>query len=107
MVVPVLKKGSGKKVEDYRGITLTQTAYKKYESVLAERLRKVVEGKGLLPPSQAGFRKGRGTIDNVYTLNYLINRQVNRKGKKMIIFFIDLKAAFDSVDREVLIKAMR
>ena len=54
--------------------------------MLAKRLRKEVEGKGLLPSSQAGFRKGGGTIDYVYTLNYLINRQVNRKGKKMIIF---------------------
>ena len=60
IVVPVVKKGVGKRVEEYRGVTLTQTAYKVYPSVLAERLRKEVEEKGMLPPSQAGFRGGDG-----------------------------------------------
>ena len=97
----------GVKVDDYRGITLTQTAYKVYASVLAERLRLEVEEKRLLPPSQTGFRSGVGCIDNVYVLNYLINRQVGRKRKNMVILFTDMKAAFDSVDREVLVRAMR
>ena len=57
VVVPVMK-GRGAKVNDYRGITLTQTAYKVYASVLAERLRLEVEEKRLLPPSQTGFRRG-------------------------------------------------
>ena len=107
VVVPVVKKGVGKRVEDYRGVTLTQTAYKVYASVLAERVREEVEGKKLLPPSQAGFRRGMGCIDKIYVLNHLINRQVTRKERRMVIFFIDLKAAFDSVDRVVLGKAMR
>lgn len=46
-------------------------------------------------------------MDNVYALNYLINRQVNRAGGRLVAFFIDLKAAFDSVDREILINAIR
>ena len=107
VVVPVLKKGAGDKVEDYRGITLTQTAYKVYASVLAERLREEVEGKRLLPPSQTGFRRGLGCMDNIYVLNYLMNRQVGRKVKRMVVLFMDLKAAFDSVDRGILVQAMR
>ena len=50
-VEPVIKKRAGEKVKDYRGITLTQTAYKVYASVLAERIRVEVEGKRMLPPS--------------------------------------------------------
>ena len=64
-------------------------------------------GGGLLPPSQTGFRRGVGCMDNVYVLNYLVNRQVVRKERKMLVLFVDLKAAFDSVDRGVLIRAMR
>ncbi|XP_071577718.1 uncharacterized protein [Temnothorax nylanderi] len=101
------KKGKGEKVGNYRGVTLTQTAYKVYAAVLAERLRKEVEEKGLLPPNQTGFRKGVGTTDNIYVLNYLINRQVNRKKGKMVVLFVDLKAAFDSVDRRILMEAIR
>ena len=64
--------------------------YKVYTAVLAERLRKEVEEKGMIPPNQAGFRKGMGTVDNVYVLNYLINRQVSREGGLIVLFFVDL-----------------
>jgi len=48
-----------------------------------------------------------GTLDNVYALNYLVNRQTERKERKLVALFIDLKAAFDSMDGGVLIKAIR
>lgn len=57
--------------------------------------------------NQAGFRKGMGIFDQVYILNYLINRQLREGIKKMTVVYIDLKAAFDSVDKEVLAKIMR
>lgn len=60
----------------------------------------------MIPPNQTGFRKGMGTIDNIYVLNYLINKRISRKGRKLIAFFVDLKAAFDSVDRREVIKTM-
>lgn len=46
-----------------------------------------------------GFRKGMGAIDNIYVLNYLMNRQLNKGKGKMIAFFVDLRATFDS-DRQ-------
>jgi len=39
-------------------------------------------------------------------LNYLINRQL-RKKKRLAIKFMNIKAAFDSVDRKVLVDSMR
>lgn len=45
MVVPIIKKGEGEKVEKYRGITIMMTLYKIYVTILAERLRKEVEEK--------------------------------------------------------------
>ncbi|XP_039310271.1 secreted RxLR effector protein 78-like [Solenopsis invicta] len=78
-------------------------AYKVYAAVLAERLKEEVERKGILPPSQTGFRRGVGTID----LIYMINKRVAVRKGKMVVLYIDLKAAFDSVDREILIQMMR
>jgi len=46
-------------------------------------------------------------MDSIYALNYLINRQLARRGGKMVAMFVDLKAAFDSVDRGMLVEAMR
>jgi len=97
VVVPVLKKGEGESLEDFRGITIMPTAYKIYAMILAERLRKDVEEKGVVPRNQAGFRKGLGAIDNIYVLNYLVNRQLGRRRGGLTALFVDFKAAFDSV----------
>jgi len=81
--------------------------YKVYASILADRVEWEVEEGGMVPQNQTGFRKGMGTLDNFYVLNYLVNRQLSKKKGKLVAFFVDLKAAFDSVDREVLGRAMR
>jgi len=57
-----------------------------------------VEGKGIIPSNQTGFRKGMGTMDQIYTLNYLVNRQLGKEKGGMIALFINLKAAFDSLE---------
>lgn len=67
--------------------------------ILGERLETKVEERGLAPQNQTEFRKGMGTIDNVYVLNYLVNRQLSREKGKIMAFFVDLKTAFNSVDR--------
>jgi len=46
-------------------------------------------------------------MDQSYALNYLINRPLGREKGEMIVLFVDLKPAFDSVDRDTLIRAMR
>lgn len=51
VIVPVIKGGKAERVENYRGVTLTQMAYKIYVAILAERLKEEVEGKKLLPAS--------------------------------------------------------
>ena len=101
------EKGEGGSVEQYRGVTLMPTLYKVYVGILGERLRSEIEEKGVLPPNQTGFRKGMGVVDNIYVLNYLINRQLAKKGGRMVAMFVDLKAAFDSVGRRVLGEAMQ
>lgn len=82
------------------------TLSKVYAKVLAERLRKEVKEKGIMSRFQIGFRKGLGTMNNICVLNYLINRELGRKKGRMVAFFIDFKAAFDSVDRRILIEIM-
>ena len=45
MIVPVKKKGDEKVVEEFRRVTITDSLYKIYTSVLAERLAKEMERK--------------------------------------------------------------
>jgi len=100
--VPIKKKGTGERAGDYRGVSLAPALYKVYTMILGERLEEEVERKGIIPQNQTGFRKGMGMVDNIYVLNYLVGRQLSRKKGGLVACFVDLKAAFDSVDREVL-----
>lgn len=55
-----------------------------------------MEEKELIPESQTGFRKGRGTTDNIFILNHLIQREKKKEDKQAYIVSVDLKAAFDN-----------
>lgn len=85
---------------------LLSTLYKVYTMVLTERLREE-EREGIIPQNKTGFRKGMGTVYNIYVLNYIANRQLERTGGKLTVMFMDLKAAFDSMDRGMLLREMK
>lgn len=97
LISPIYKKGEKSEVKNYREVTLMDTAYKIYANILNERLRREVEEK--LQENQYGFRKGRGTIDTIYVLNYVANKEMEKEKGKIFAFFADLKAAFDRVER--------
>lgn len=77
--------------------------------MLAERLREDVEGKGII--SQTEFRKRMGT--DIAYMSYLFLGiifsidKVERKRGKLITLFVDLRAAFDSMNKRILFRIMR
>jgi len=109
VVVPLHKRGDKDVTGNYRGISLLCTAYKVYAEILRNRLEKEAEEKDMIPESQADFRKGRSTMDNVFVLAHLMQREKRHGGEdgKLYMFFVDLKAAFDNVDRNKLWSEMR
>ena len=59
-----------------------------------------------LPDVQAGFRKGRGTRDQIATIHWIIEKA--REFQKNIYFcFIDYAKAFDCVDHNKLWKILQ
>jgi len=73
------------------------------------RLEEETERKRLLPETKAGFRKGRSTLDNIFVLSHVTQRERNKEGRdrKVYAFFADLRAAFDNVDRDTLWKVLQ
>jgi len=57
-------------------------------AILAERLRKEIEEREIIPQNQMGFKKRLGAIDNIYVLNYLVNRQLGIKKGDLIAMFV-------------------
>ncbi|XP_014213600.1 uncharacterized protein LOC106643113 [Copidosoma floridanum] len=106
VVVPLYKKGDVNEEKNCRGISLLPTSYKVYTEVLRYRLVREVEAKGILPEGQAGFRKGRSTMDNIYILNHGV-QTARCKKEKVFASFVDLTAAFDTVNRERLWEVMK
>ena len=58
-----------------------------------------------LPVTQAGFRKNRSANDNSFVLKTLIDLAVELEGN-LVISFIDLEKAFDSISHAFLEEAL-
>ena len=72
--------------------------------ILHARLQYYVDQE--LPVVQAGFRKGRGTRDQIANTDWIIEKA--REFQKNIYFrFINYAKAFDCVDHDKLWKALR
>ena len=59
-----------------------------------------------LPDVPAGFRKGRGTRDQIANIRWIIEK-ARKFQKNIYLCFIDYAKAFDCVDHNVLWKALR
>ena len=95
LVVAVPK--PSKPVEDpksYRPISLLCVPYKILERLIYARVELLIDP--LLPREQAGFRRGRSTVDQVTLLTQSIENAFEAK-KKAGAVFIDLTAAYDTV----------
>ena len=58
-----------------------------------------------LREKQCSFRKGRGCVDQVFTLRLMIEKSLHCQ-TPLILSFIDYEEAFDSVDRRALEKVL-
>lgn len=101
IIVPIHKNGSKSHVGNYRGITLLSTLGKLFTRVLNNRLTFWSDTYGIISDTQAGFRSGRGTTDNVFILQSMINTLLN-KGKRLYCAFLDFRKAFDYISRDCL-----
>ena len=59
-----------------------------------------------LPDVQAGFRKGRGTRDQIANICWII-KKARKFQKNIYLFFIDYAKAFDCVDHNKLWKILK
>ena len=97
--IPISRKGHAKEHSNYCTIPLISHARKVMLKVLQVRLLKYVKQE--LPDVQAGFRKDRGTRDQIANIRWIIKK--SRDFQKNIYFcFIDYAKAFDCVDHNKL-----
>ena len=71
--IPVPKKGNAKECSNYSTIVLISDASKVVLKILQARLQQYMNHK--LPDVQAGFRKGRGTRDQIANIHWIIEKR--------------------------------
>ena len=92
--IPITKKGNAKRCSNYHTIALISHASKVMVKILQDRLQQYMNRE--LPDIQAGFRKGRGTRDQIGNIRWIMEKA--REFQKNIYFcFIDYAKAFDCV----------
>ena len=95
VVIPIPKKDNAKECSNHHTIALISHASKVMLKILQARFQQYMTSE--LPDVQAGFRKGRGTRDQIANIHWTIERA--RKFQKSIYFcFIDYAKVFDCVD---------
>ena len=90
MTVRLYKKGDAEDPGNYRGITLLNVVGKLFCKILNNRLVSRLEAERALYEGQAGFREKRSCVDNIFTLNEIVQGRM-RGGKHTYAFFLDVQ----------------
>ena len=102
--VPILRKANAKECSNYHTIALISHAGKVMLKILQARLQQYMNYE--LPDVQAGFRKGRGTSDQIANICWIMEKA--REFQKNIYFcFLDYAKVFDCVDHNKLWKILK
>ena len=104
ILIPIPKKGSTKECDNHHTIVLIFHSSKVMLKILHARLQ--YYAKQELPDVQAGFRKGRGSRDQIVNIHWIVEK-AREFQKNIYISFINYINVFDCVDLNKLWKALK
>jgi hypothetical protein len=104
-IVPVQKINNTTKCTEFRPINMLPIYEKVLECVVKEQLMNFIETNGILINEQSGFRKHHSCET---ALNLVLNNWKEHIEKKKVILavFLDLKRAFETIDRNILLRKL-
>ena len=102
----LIPKVSKPQPKDMRPIAITNISYKLYMSHIGDEIEKHIEANELEKGNQIGFTKGGRTEYNHFVLKYITDK-AQRKKEQLIVITLDFKKAFDSIDRNNMIEALK
>ena len=102
--IPIPKRGNAKECLNYHTIAIISNASKVMLKILQARLLQYMNHE--LQDVQGGFRKGRGTRDQVANIHWIIEK-AGEFQKNIYFCFIDYAKAFDYGDHNKLWKILK
>lgn len=102
-IISVFKKGNRKDPGCYRGLSVTSSISRLFGKILQEKVRANVGN--TISEDQSGFIPGRSCIDNLFTLQQIVEKKIST-GEEIHLAFIDLEKAYDSIPQSKLWEAL-
>ena len=103
LLTPLHKSGDKSDPNNYRGICVNSNVGKLLCMIINQRMLHFLTERNVLSKSQIGFLPNYRTTDHIFTLNTLIDNQINKNKSKIFSCFVDFKKAFDSIWHEGLL----
>ena len=104
-VVPLHKKGSRDKAENYRPISLTSILGKVFESIIKNSIVRFLKENNLIKDSQHGFTRGRSCLTNLLDFMEEVTREIDN-GNCVDVLYLDFAKAFDKVPHKRLLSKL-
>ena len=101
LITPVYKRGDTLEPDNYRPIAVTEAITRLYAAILNRRILLWTEESNLRAECQAGFRPRLSTVHQLFALQHFVDKHFG-SGQPLYTCFIDLKAAYDKVQRPLL-----
>lgn len=103
-IIPIHKKGPTNDPANFRPISLTSIVRKILEHSLKQTL---LDGSPMLDIAQGGFRESRSALDQALCLQELCSLHKKKHGKPPVLAFLDIRSAYDTVDRRIIWNALQ
>ncbi|CAB3261608.1 unnamed protein product [Arctia plantaginis] len=99
------KKGDVDQINNWRPISLGNTVPKLFAAILSTRLKSWGTANGRFSSSQKGFLSFEGCFEHNFVLQEAI-RDVRRRGGELVVAWLDLTSAFDSIPHSSIRRAL-
>jgi len=100
-MLPKHGKKDQEKLENKRGLTLSDTTGKVFERIILNRITKILP----YTEAQAGARKGRSTSDQIFTLKSVLHERKS-KNQSTYLAFLDLHKAYDNIWKAAILTTL-
>ena len=97
IIVPIHKKGDKTNPNNYRGIALLSCISKIFMKIINKRLVQWADTEDKIREEQAGFTKGKSTIDQIFIFQSLVSKYLSKKKGRFYCVYVDFTKAFDNV----------